>query len=267
MALCAHEMAAAFFVNQKKCEARIYSSMTRLGPVKSGPSPEKREKIQRSKTVGLLTQFGGMLKGVPRSGIARKPKPEDDVKLMEERLFLLKQQMLVEKQRRQEIMQRNVGSIWKTGGAGPLRDKKAVDMSVQKVRLDGLSRESSVTLDSENSRASTARKESPPCNSFGGEDLNQLSPSTSNRPRSSVYADGNNAKSVREDSSLQQSPIHQQQAATSTEIQTDGGRAKKWEINVRPPNKRPQSAPRAPTYFEKVMEARRKFGDVEVRAV
>ena len=199
---------------------------------------------------------------------ARKPKADEDVKIMEERLHLLKQQMLAEKQRRQELMQRNVGSIWKTGAIGPLRDKKAVEQSVQKVRLDGISRQSSGALDSENSRASTARKESPSCISYDGkDDPSIVTPCSPDRPRSAVSLVDNSVEVVSENSMLRPCSIMRPVTAASAEIQTDGGRGKKWEINLRSPTKRPHSAPRAPTYFEKVLEARRKFGELRVHVV
>jgi hypothetical protein len=195
-----------------------------------------------------------------RSGLqrekGRKPRSsEDDVKVMEERLHLLKQQMLVEKQRRQEIMQRNgpTGSIWKTGAAGPLRDKKAVESMV---RLEGLRRQSSVALDSEDSRASTARKESPPCNE-PDLDCTPRSPKTPNYVQNAdIFQVGSYVNTT------SMMPVQMNRPAsavcTSTEIQTDSGRVKKWEINAHP-SKRPQSAPRGQTYFEKVLENRRRL--------
>ncbi len=165
---------------------------------------------------------------------------------------MLKQQMLVEKQRRQEIMQRNgpTGSIWKTGASGPLRDKKAVESMV---RLEGLRRQSSVALDSEDSRASTARKESPPCNE---EEYPRSPKSTNYSQNADVFQVGSYPNTT---STI---PVQMNRPAsavcTSAEIQTDSGRVKKWEINVHP-SKRPQSAPRGQTYFEKVLETRRRL--------
>jgi hypothetical protein len=206
-----------------------------------------------------------MNKGSSIRDKTRKAKPDDDVKIMEERLYLLKQQMLVEKQRRQELLQRNSnGSIWKTGGSGPLRDKKAVEQSVQKVRLEGLSRQSSGALDSENSRASTARKESP---ARVREDCQNNSVCTPDLPRRAEDSIDNSVEYMGQDSTLRPYPVIRPVTAASAEIQTEAEPAKKWEINVRPSNKRPQSAPRAPTYFEKVLEARRRLGEQRVPAV
>jgi hypothetical protein len=195
-----------------------------------------------------------MLKTALQREKGRKARSsEDDVKVMEERLLLLKQQMLVEKQRRQEIMQRNgpTGSIWKTGAAGPLRDKKAVESMV---RLEGLRRQPSVALDSEDSRASTARKESPPCNEL------ECCPPFPKTPNNSQNADILQVGSYSNATTIMPLQMNRPASAvcTSAEIQTDIGRVKKWEINVHS-SKRPQSAPRVQTYFEKVLETRRRL--------
>ncbi len=194
-----------------------------------------------------------MLKTALQREKGRKARSsEDDVKVMEERLLLLKQQMLVEKQRRQEIMQRNgaTGSIWKTGAAGPLRDKKAVE---NMVRLEGLRRQSSIALDSEDSRASTARKESPPCELECYARTPQAQNYSQNADIFQVASYSNTTTTMPFQMNRPASAV-----CTSAEIQTDSGRVKKWEINVHP-SKRPQSAPRGQTYFEKVLETRRRL--------
>jgi hypothetical protein len=221
------------------------------------PGPEKGQlKLVFGRRLAKRAFVPTMLRsGLQREKGRKARSSEDDVKVMEERLLLLKQQMLVEKQRRQEIMQRTgpSGSIWKTGAAGPLRDKKAVESMV---RLEGLRRQSSVAVDSEDSRASTARKESPPCN----DQECYPHPQTPKAPNYSQHADIFQVGSYDDTASIMPLQMNRPASAmcTSAEIQTESGRVKKWEINVHP-SKRPQSAPRGQTYFEKVLETRRRL--------
>ena len=197
----------------------------------------------------------------------RWPKKErneaDEVKVMEARLQKLKQSMMQEKQRRAEILQRSgsLGSIWKTGGVGPVRDKKAVE---EMVRLESLRRKPSGAVESDSSRASTARRMSPPgvgdheADDELSRNYHPSSPSSLSQSEAYVCSERPASSSLHGFSSCQSDEPAPTPPPVSVfaEIQTEVPNVRRWEIEV---NKRPQSAARTPTYFDKVMEVRRQL--------